>query len=165
MSGVTAIIGCGNPNRRDDGAGPAVIRRLRERRAETTYPGVQLLDAGTDGLAVMFAARGCRCLVIVDACRSGAEPGALFEVPGSELEEASRAALITHDFRWDNALYAGRRIYREEFPIDVTVYLVEAESLDLDIGLSPKVAATAERVADLIEARLKDRPCDGRRQP
>jgi Ni,Fe-hydrogenase maturation factor len=30
-------------------------------------------------MAVMFAARGCDRLIIVDACRSGAEPLAAFE--------------------------------------------------------------------------------------
>ena len=37
-------------------------------------------------MAAMFAARGCRTLIIVDASRSGSEPGAIFEVPGAELE-------------------------------------------------------------------------------
>ncbi|HEY1797630.1 MAG TPA: hydrogenase maturation protease, partial [Stellaceae bacterium] len=122
---MIAVIGCGNPARRDDGVAGEVLRRLAPLASDRT----KLLDAGTDGVAVMFAARGCRRLVIVDACRTGAEPGAVFEVPGAELEPDHAPPLATHDFRWDHAIAAGRRIYRDNFPSDVTVFLIEAESL------------------------------------
>lgn len=59
------IIGCGNPARCDDGEGVAVILGLRQ------YPppsGVQLIDAGTSGIDVMFRVRGAGLVVIVDAC-------------------------------------------------------------------------------------------------
>jgi hydrogenase maturation protease len=143
---VIAVIGCGNPTRSDDGVAAEVLRLLAPRAPADT----KLLDAGTDGVAVMFAARGCRRLVVVDACRTGAEPGAVFEVPGAELADDGGPALATHDFRWDHALAAGRRIYRDDFPDDVTVFLIEAHSLGFGIGLSAPVAASAHIVADRI---------------
>jgi hydrogenase maturation protease len=149
-----AIIGCGNPNRRDDGAGPEVLRLLRAALPEDTA-GIRLLDAGTDGMAVMFAAKGCESLIIVDACRSGAEAGAVFEVPGAELAQEPRDSFNLHDFRWDHALYAGRQIYRDDFPSDVTVYLIEAETVTFGIGLSEAVAVSAARVAARIGDRLR----------
>src|ERR1700719_819304 len=104
---MIAVIGCGNPNRRDDGAGCEAVRALAA-LGLVTDPPARLLDAGTDGMAVMFAARGCRTLIVIDACRSGSEPGAIFEVPGAELEQPHRPALNLHDFLWDHALFAGR---------------------------------------------------------
>lgn len=151
---MIAVIGCGNANRCDDGVGPAVIALLRERQAGA--PGARLLDAGTDGMAVMFSARGARRLVIVDAARSGSEPGAVFEVPGAELARPYAPGLNLHDFRWDAALHAGRMIFRDDFPGDVTVFLIEAGSLDLGIGLSAPVAAAARTVADRIGAMIGD---------
>ena len=155
MAGAPAIavIGCGNPNRRDDGVGGEVLRRLGPRlsdRADT----VRLLDAGTDGMAVMFAARGCAALILIDACRSGSEPGAIFQLPGAELAAPHPPSLTLHDFRWDHALYAGRQIFAADFPTDVTVFLIEAESVDLGVGLSPPVAEAAGRVAAMIAERL-----------
>jgi hydrogenase maturation protease len=153
---MIAVIGCGNPNRGDDGAGSEAVRALAA-RGLATDPSVRLLDAGTDGMAVMFAARGCRTLIVIDACRSGSEPGAVFEVPGSELEERHQPALNLHDFRWDHALFAGRQIFRDQFPADVVVLLIEAATVDYGIGLSPSVSAAianvVERVAALIGAR------------
>jgi hydrogenase maturation protease len=147
---MIAVIGCGNINRCDDGVGSTVLRTLAA-RGLARAPAVRLLDAGTDGVAVMFAARGCRSLIVIDACRSGATPGAVFEVPGAALEPTAPPALGTHEFRWDHALQAGRRVFRDDFPTDVTVLLVEVATVALGTALSPPVAAAAVAVADRIE--------------
>ena len=152
---MIAVIGCGNLNRGDDGVGPTVIGALRSRGLEQS--GVRLFDAGVDGMATMFAARGCRSLIIIDAGRSGSEPGAVFEVPGHELEQPHAPALNLHDFRWDHALHAGRRIFRDDFPSDVVVLLVEAASLEFGIGLTPVVARAAAAVANRVEALVAAR--------
>ena len=151
MPGEIAIIACGNPNRRDDGAGLEVLRLLRsDETLAVPRDAAHLLDAGTDGMAVMFAAKGCAMLILVDACRSGSESGAVFEVPGNELEQPPRSSFNLHDFRWDHALFAGRQIFREDFPSAVKVFLIEAESLELGIGLSQKVSHAARKVAERI---------------
>jgi hydrogenase maturation protease len=151
---MTAIIGCGNPTRSDDGVAGEVLRLIAARDIAKDPTIVRLFDAGTDGVAVMFAARGCRRLLIVDACRTGAEPGAVFEVPGDELGNRHAPPLAAHEFRWDHAVAAGRHILRDDFPADVTVFLIEAGSLDFGLGLTPPAAASALRVADRIAALL-----------
>jgi hydrogenase maturation protease len=154
MADVTvAVIGCGNPVRSDDGAGCEVVRLLK-RGPLAADPLVRLLDAGTDGLGVMLAARGASRLIIVDACRSGSTPGALFEVPGAELANRPVASLNLHDFRWEHALYAGRQMYGDTFPTEVTVMLIEAACVDFGIELSPAVAAAARTAAARIEQML-----------
>jgi hydrogenase maturation protease len=150
------VVGCGNPNRGDDGVGPQVIGVLGARPIAAD-PRVRLLDAGTDGMAVMFAARGCRTLIIVDACRSGSEPGAIFEVPGGELELRHEPSFSLHDFRWDHALFAGRRMFGADFPSDVTVLLIEAASVELSLELSPRIADAAGQVAARVESLMLSR--------
>jgi hydrogenase maturation protease len=151
-----AVIGCGNLARSDDGVGPHVVRALAGRRLGADAR-VRLLDAGTDGFAVMHAARDCRTLVLVDASRSGSSPGSVFEVPGAQLENRAPPSLSLHDFRWDHALFAGRRMYGSAFPGDVTVLLVEAGETGYGLELSPAVAAAALTVADRVERLVKDR--------
>lgn len=149
---MLSIIGCGNLNRRDDGVGVVVAQRLQRWLTEWADLPVQVFDAGTDGMAVMFQARGCDALVLVDACRTGVEAGAIYEVPGSELAEAPASGLNLHEFRWNHALYAGRRLYGEAFPADVTVLLIEAADLGYGLELTPAVASAA----DSVVARLSD---------
>jgi len=150
----TAVIGCGNLARSDDGVGPYVVRALAQRGV--SRDGVRLLDAGTDGLSVMHAAKGCRRLILIDAVRSGSPPGAVFEVPASELHDRAPPPPMTlHDFRWEHALFAGKRMYGAAFPADVTVLLVEAESTAFGLELSPAVAAGADKVAARVESLLR----------
>jgi hydrogenase maturation protease len=151
---MMVVIGCGNLNRSDDGVGVVVARRLSAVYNNPT--GVRIFDAGTGGMEIMFQARGADRLVIIDAAMSGSDPGAVFEVPGAELEAVKPSSFTLHDFRWDHALYAGRRMFGEAFPRDVTVFLIEAKSLDYGLELSPEVeraaAIVTERVSALIGA-------------
>jgi len=155
---ILSIIGCGNPNRSDDGVGVYVIQKLLEYYSEHPKPGVRIFDSGTAGMDVMFQARGSDALVIVDANCSESEPGSIFKVPGEELENIPEPSFNLHDFRWDNALFAGRKIFKDEFPEDVTVYLIESEDLSLGIGLTPRILAAAEKVYSGLVERIEAHP-------
>lgn len=153
---MLTVIGCGNPNRSDDGVGVFVAQSLLRGLAEQPREGVRVFDAGTAGMDVMFQARGSRKLIIVDASRCGSEVGAIFKVPGEELEAEREATYSLHDFRWDHALTAGRKIFRDQFPRNVTVYLIEAGSLDLGFELSAPVRESAARVIAEIRQAIDD---------
>ena len=100
----------------------------------------------TAGMEVMFQARGSKKLVIIDASSTGSQPGAVFKVPGKELESLPETSYNLHDFRWDNALAAGRKIFKDDFPTEVIVYLIEAENLGFGLELSPVVEESANLV-------------------
>lgn len=153
---MLTVIGCGNANRSDDGVGVFVAQALRERLHDRPRDDVRVFDAGTGGMDVMFQARGARKLVVVDASRSGSEPGAIFEVPGAELQRDHVPSLSLHDFRWDHALAAGRLIFRDQFPSDVSVLLIEAETLALGLELSAPVQRAAERVIARLAKVIDD---------
>jgi hydrogenase maturation protease len=102
-------------------------------------------------MEVMFQARGSEKLIILDASCTDSPPGAIFKVPGKELEALPEPSFNLHDFRWDHALAAGRKIFLDDFPQDVTVYLIEAANLDFGLDLSAAVQHSAELVlAELI---------------
>ena len=154
---MIAVVGCGNTNRSDDGAGPCVIGALRARPDLASDKEVQLLDAGTDGIAVLLAARGCDQLILIDACQPLGAPGTIHEVAGKDLEPGQERPFNLHDFRWDHALHAGRRIYGESFAGDITVYLIEAQTLHLGLDLSPPVNTAVARLAASIADHLRAR--------
>lgn len=148
---MLTIIGCGNTNRKDDGAGVYVAQALQAWLRENPKEGARVFDAGTGGMEIMFQARGATSLIIIDASQTGSEAGAIYRVPGEELAAQREPSYSLHDFRWDHALYAGRRIFRENFPTDVTVFLIEAERLDLGLELSPPVRKAVSQVTDIIK--------------
>lgn len=143
---MLTIIGCGNLNRSDDAVGVIIAQRLQQYLAEHPHPDVQIYDCGTAGIEVMFQARGSKKLVIIDASSTGSEPGAVFKVPGSELESLPEPSYNLHDFRWDHALAAGRKIFKDDFPTEVIVYLIEAENIAFGLELSSVVQHSAHLV-------------------
>lgn len=150
------IIGCGNLLRGDDAAGPIAIRRLWEAGLP---PGVRCADAGTGGMDVAFQMRGVPTVVLIDACSSGSEPGSIFEVPGSEVEQLPPLTGIhLHAFRWDHALAFARWLLKEDYPKDVTVFLIEAAKTDLGERLSEPVNAAVDKLVKLLLERFAGVP-------
>ncbi len=147
---MLTIIGCGNLNRNDDAVGVIIAQRLQQYLAQNPHSNIRVFDSGTAGMDVMFQARGSEKLIILDASCTGSEAGAIFKVPGNELETLPEPSYNLHDFRWDHALAAGRKIFLDDFPQEVIVYLIEAENLDFGLELSPIV----QHSADLVFAEL-----------
>ena len=56
---------------------------------------------------------------------------------------------------WDHALFAGKKIYKDDFPTDVLVYLIEAKNLSMGIGLSTEVQKSGDRVVEKITKRIE----------
>jgi hydrogenase maturation protease len=155
---MLCVIGCGNSARSDDGVGVFVAQAVKRHLLQCPNPRVRAFDAGTGGMDVMFQARGARRLIIVDAARSGSEAGAIFKVPGKELESEAEPGCSLHDFRWQHALAAGRKIFGDEFPTDVTVFLVEAGSVEFGLELSEPVRTAARKVAAEIQGMIQNYP-------
>ena len=142
----TLVIGCGNLLRGDDAVGPVLVRHLADLG---TPPGVRLADAGTAGMDVAFAMRGQDRVVVVDASTgSGHPPGTLFRIPGEQLAELPPlTGMDLHAFRWPQALAFGQWLLKDEYPAEVVVWLVEAQSLGHGDPLSPVVEQTMRELA------------------
>ncbi len=153
----TLIIGCGNLLRGDDAAGPVLIRRLWEIGLPA---GVHCADGGTGGMDVAFQMRGVPNVILVDASNTGAEPGTIYCVPGEEVEQTPPLTGINlHCFRWDHALAFGRWLLKEEYPKNITVYLIEAANLEFGAELSTPVKAAIERLAEKLLEGCRARAC------
>lgn len=155
--GETVLIGCGNLLRGDDAAGPLVVRYLWERWGERVPPGVRVVDGGTAGMDVAFQMRGARRVVLVDACLTGETPGTLYRVPGEEVEDLPPADGINlHAFRWDHALAFARWLLKDDYPTNITVYLIEAAQTDFGAPLSDAVERTARDLAARLDTELAE---------
>lgn len=148
-SGIdTLIIGCGNLLRGDDATGPVLIRRMWERGLPDH---VHCADGGTGGMDVAFQMRGVRHVILVDACQSESEPGATFELPGEEVEQLPPIEGINlHAFRWDHAIAFGRWLLKEDYPKNITVYLIEGADFEVGEALSPAVDQAIDRLVDRL---------------
>jgi len=148
---MIAIVGCGNLLRGDDGVGPILIRKLWEIGLPSF---VKLADGGTAGMDVLFQIKGAKHVIIIDACKTGAEPGTIYEVPGEEFENIPLPQQLNlHAFRWDHAISVGRWLLKDEFPEKITVYLVEAQNIDYGMELSEPVKEAMEQLIEIIKQK------------
>jgi hydrogenase maturation protease len=145
------VIAVGNPLRRDDGAGAAVLECLRAR----VPTGVELVGAGGEPSELMDAWDGAAQAVVVDAVRTGAEPGSLHRFDASAQPLPARTgSASTHGLGLAEALELGRALGR--LPQRVVVVGIEAGDEGQGAGLSEPVAAAVEGAAALVLEELGD---------
>lgn len=148
------VIGCGNLLRGDDALGPVLIRRLWD--SGVIPEQVRLLDGGTSGMDVVFQMPKSRRVIIIDACSMGGEPGTVYRVPGSEVEDLPEPGTLgSHDFRWDNAIAFGRWLLGPYFPDEIDIYLVEVQSTAFGAPLSEAAEAGMEVVTEDLLRRIE----------
>ena len=144
------IIGVGNAWRGDDGAGIAVVRALREQ----ALPGVTVLEATGEGAALMAAWQDAEVVILVDAVRSGAEPGKihLFDARDEHLP-TDFFHYSTHAFSVAEAVELARVL--DQLPPRIIVYGIEGKTYEAGAGLSPEVAQGVEQVVEGIGKEVK----------
>jgi hydrogenase maturation protease len=153
-SGQTVVIGCGNLLRGDDAVGPTLVRHLWEQGIPDE---VTLVDGGTAGMDVAFKMRGAREVVLIDAAATGADPGTIYKVPGEEVEQLPPLeGLHSHQFRWDHALAFAHWLLGDQYPDDITVYLIEAESTEPGAELTPAVEAAMHQVGAMVQSHWQN---------
>jgi hydrogenase maturation protease len=142
------VLAVGNPFRRDDGAGPAVARRLEGRLPAD----VALKVREGDLAAALEDWEGVPFVVAVDAACSGSPPGTLHRhEPASGPLPALFARGSTHAFGLGEALELARALGR--LPEKFLVLAIEGREFGHGEGLSAEVEAAVERAADgVLEA-------------
>lgn len=148
------VIGAGNDCRQDDGFGIAVAREMARRN----LPGVRVLELSGEGGSILAALTGQEAVYLVDAVRSGAEPGDLHRLDAGEGPiPTDFFHYSSHDFAMAEALEMARVLGR--LPAVTVVYGVEGEHFEHGIGLSGPVQDQVPRVADRIQEELSGPIC------
>jgi hydrogenase maturation protease len=153
--GQTIVVGCGSILRGDDGAGPVLVERLLARGLP---PGVEAIDASTDGIGAVQQMAGADRVVLVDAAVGGGAPGTLLRLPEDRLHELPAVGgLDVHRLRWDQALALARAVL-DDPPRSIEVVLVEAAGFEPGAALSPAVDRAVDRLLGILLAELATDP-------
>lgn len=143
------VIAVGNPFCGDDGVGAAVLAAL----GAAVPAGLELVDLGTDALALLeHLAPGTPC-VVVDAASMGLAPGAVAAFRPEEARLRIRGdGLSLHGLGLAEAFALAGQLGR--MPDDLLVVGVEPARVTPGTGLSDAVAAAVPRVVGLIQAEV-----------
>ena len=149
MSGPSCVpvvvIGVGNEFRHDDGAGPAVVDRLRG----LVPPGVGLVISDGEPTRLIEAWTGAALAVVVDAVRAEPpQPGKIHRFVVDRPGAGAGRPASSHGFGLDEAIALALALDR--MPGRLIVHAIEAADLTHGPGLTPPVAAAVDIVADAI---------------
>ncbi len=139
------ILGLGNVICGDDGLGVVAAERLR--RDVQLPEGVEVLDGGTLGLALLAHVTGADDLILLDAIATGAPPGTLVRLDGDDVGPAVRERLSVHQIGVADLLDALHLL--DEVPRRLVLLGLVPETLELAIERSPAVES---RIDDLVTA-------------
>jgi hydrogenase maturation protease len=148
----TIVLGVGNRLMGDDGFGPRVIEELQKREVP---PGVELMDAGVGGMAILSWIEGADKVVIIDSVQTNNEPpGTVYRFTDKELPPSDMFMLSLHDLNLVDTINIGRVV--QKMPDEIVIYGVEvkrvAEFVD---GLTPEVEAAMKEVIDLVLEEIR----------
>ena len=149
------VIGQGNDYRGDDGAGPEVIRRLKNLLPD--YDNQVALIAGPLDMAdIIERWQDTALTIFVDAVSSQNPPGKIhvFHPLVSPIPEEFGIQLTTHDAPpFTRALELGQALNR--LPRQLVVYCIEIRDMTHKIGLTAEVDQAVDRIVDTISETIR----------
>src|ERR1022692_580316 len=140
------IIGCGNRERSDDGAGILVAERLREL-------GIEADTRIGDAADLIEAWKGAEDVIVVDAVVTGAPVGTVQAGDGRQPLTTIRATASTHGLGVAEAIELAHVLDR--LPARLRVYGVEGRRFEPGSGISPEVQRAVEEVVQRIIADVR----------
>lgn len=142
------VLGLGNVLLEDDGVGAAAVALLRDRY--DAPEGVRVLDGGTLGLSLLPYLQESERVLLVDAISTEDAPGTFVRLDGDAVAPAVATRLSPHQVGVSDLLDGAR--WLDRYPAQITLLGLVPESMDLAVGLSPRVrSALPGLVERLVE--------------
>jgi hydrogenase maturation protease len=143
------VVGVGNAYRSDDAAGLIVAQRLREEIGDL----IAVREESGEGTALIESWQGADIVMLIDAVRSSAQPGALcrFDARAQPLP-ATLFHHSTHAFGVAEAVELARAL--DQLPSHLVVYGIAGKTFATGVGLSPEVEKALEGLIERVRQEL-----------
>ena len=153
---VTLVIGLGNPDCADDGAGPLVASMLAER----DLPKMQTLIRRGDALALLNDWSQYTTCIVVDAATCVSQPGKIYRIDAiHEPLPHDLSVSSTHAIGLADAVALAKTL--GQLPQRLIIYAIEGCCFECGGTMTPEVAAAAPLVVERIEKELSIRQITG----
>ncbi|AUX10044.1 hydrogenase maturation protease [Halalkaliarchaeum desulfuricum] len=151
MIGFDAVIGLGNPFRRDDGVGPELIERLQNRN----LPNTDVIDIGDHPFQLIHVVKDYEAVLIVDAVDFGGKPGSfkVFDPAKTDTNQQLRSSHKTDVFE---LLEVSDTIGE---PTKVRIFGIQPKSFELSEEFSPEIQETIPELTEELLDTVRSRGC------
>ncbi|MBM4146468.1 MAG: hydrogenase maturation protease [Nitrospira sp.] len=147
------VLGIGNFLRSDDGVGLHVIEALRK---EKTGDNIDLMEA-LSGLDILDAIKGYDRIILVDAIKTGGEPGTIYELSLKDIQNKhTNHSFSTHlNMDLSTMLELGNRLFPGKIPKDIRVIAIEAEDVTtISDKCTPAVECAIPKAVEIIKGLI-----------
>lgn len=144
------VLGVGNRLLGDDAVGLVLLERLAARIG--TDPGVEFVDGGTQGLALLGCLEGRRAALILDAVVLGAPPGTVHSLLGPE-DRLRHKSSTAHESNVVELLAVASLLGQR--PQTVALVGIEPQAVATGLALSPAVERALGRATGTARALLE----------
>ncbi|MEZ4666365.1 MAG: hydrogenase maturation protease [Anaerolineae bacterium] len=149
---IVLVLGIGNLDRGDDGAGIAVVRRIRSMMLQ----GITVMEMSGEGTALvnLWETMKPHSVYIIDAMYCGVPTGSIerFDIHDSPLPQQFISDYSTHAFGLHHAIELARVL--DCLPRKVTVYGIEGQCFDHGEPLTAEVKTATIKTVGLIMYEL-----------
>ncbi len=148
MDTKIAVIGVGNPLRRDDGIGIVLLDHLKEHAYNDM---ISYIDGGTGGMNLLYLFDRFQVVIVVDAVNFGGDAGEVrFFSVDDVISHKHPVGLSTHQNDVLEIIRISRKL--DQCPDQIFVFAVQPADVSIGEGLSSVVESNLD---DIIE-RLED---------
>ena len=149
----TLVLGIGSTLRSDDGVGLHIIEKLGK---ENLSAAADFREASA-GLDILDAIKGYDRLILVDAIKSGGEPGKIYKLSVKDFRNiATLHSFSTHlNMDFFTMVELGKKLFPGQMPEDIVVVAVEADdTTTISDKCTPAVEKAIPETVDLIKGLL-----------
>jgi hydrogenase maturation protease len=144
------VLGIGNVLMNDDAAGVRVVQALADKYV---FPeNVTLLDGGTLGLDLLPYLEEIDRLLVIDAVETGSATGTVVRLTGDDIPLALATKVSPHQMGLKDLLLVAD--LQGNSPAEMVLWGVQPGSIEMDIELSPEVAAALTVLQDRVIEEL-----------
>jgi len=143
------IMGLGNPLFQDEGLGVHCIARLAD---ADFHEQAELIDGGTDSLALLGVVEAAKHLLVIDAIDTDAPAGTICRVNGDEIPLMMAGRMSAHQIGFQEVLALAS--LRGKLPAELILIGVQPESLDWGTELTHTVTAAIPAVIEMVRQQL-----------
>ena len=150
-------MGFGNPVRADDGVGIYVIEQLKKHLGVSED--LSIFDMGTSAFEVLFSLKGHERIILVDAVINTGEPvGTVYKLPASEVEEQVQddPHVFLHSLKWSQALSYAKKMLGDDYPEDITVYLIAIDSTKFNVGMTDQAREGGDKIIKILVEEFRN---------
>lgn len=126
MRNQTVVLGLGNPLMADEGIGNELAELLPSTSGQC--PGVDFIDAGTGGMALLYHFEGRKKVIIIDCAFMGEEPGTIKRFTPDQVKTVKKLAhLSLHEVDILKVIELAKQL--NQCPEEIIFYAIEPEKI------------------------------------